>query len=329
MKTNIVFALVTILGMFGLTGCRPKSEAASNEIKATPKIKLTGQMFIVTEGAENIKLGDVEVLLIEKAQAVDFLWKKRSTIDSIMQSRKQALEIAKTNAGEPDAEYELAAKMIKTMNVAMESAGRAKGLPRAMVENDLAVVTNDLNDFNLFFRDSPYITNNDFAAVKGNGGTLLTYIVDLAKTWSLGTGAYQYYNRTTIENNIPAIVGFEKRVDEIARTTKGKYDLANSNLNSIEIAFTNSPTSEDYMADFSPAFIQKTITDADGKFSLVYSSAKSYTIFGHAQRKVGTKTEQYYWLIDVPTNAESVQVFLSNHNFVTVDPGGYFQIRPK
>ena len=83
------------------------------------------------------------------------------------------------------------------------------------------------------------------------------------------------------------------------------------------------------MAVFSPPFIQKTITDADGKFSFVYPIEKPLTIFAHAQRMVGTKTEQYYWLINAPTNVETAQMFLSNHNLITVDPDGYFKIRPK
>ncbi len=49
-------------------------------------------MFIVTKDAENIKLGDVEVVLIDKTQATDFLQKKQPAIESITKSREQALQ---------------------------------------------------------------------------------------------------------------------------------------------------------------------------------------------------------------------------------------------
>ena len=41
------------------------------------------------------------------------------------------------------------------------------------------------------------------------------------------------------------------------------------------------------------------------------------------------KTEKYYWLVNAPTNAESVQIFLSNNNLVEIDPDGYFALKPK
>src|SRR5208282_239685 len=45
MKLKIVIALVAIAGTLGLAGCKPK------------ETKLSGKVFIVTRGAENIKLG--------------------------------------------------------------------------------------------------------------------------------------------------------------------------------------------------------------------------------------------------------------------------------
>jgi hypothetical protein len=284
-------------------------------------------MFIVTEGAENVKLGDIEVLLIETAQATNFLQKKQTDIDTLIQSRKQAFEIARAKSGEPDAEYELVTKMITTMNAAIENADKDKDMPRTVIENDLAVAENDLNDFNLYFTNHPYVMNNDFVAVKRDGGQLLTWIVHLARTWST-SAIYLDANRTTIENDMSSIIPLEQQLNEIARSTTEKYDLVNSNLNLAKTKFGNSPTPEDYMADFLPTFIQKTITDADGKFSFVYPNEQPLTIFAHAQRMVGTKTEQYYWLINAPTNAITAQIFLSNHNLITVDPDAYFKIKP-
>ena len=89
------------------------------------------------------------------------------------------------------------------------------------------------------------------------------------------------------------------------------------------------PTPADYFEDFSPVIIQKTLSDADGKFSLNYPRNKMFAIFAHAQRMVLDKTETYYWLVDAPTNVETAQIFLSNNNLVFVDPDGYFKLKPK
>jgi hypothetical protein len=74
------FSIAILLIVF-LAGCKPKQTA------------LTGQIFIVTRGAENIKLGGVEILLIEKSQAVDFLQRQTTVIQSEMNSRQQAFDV--------------------------------------------------------------------------------------------------------------------------------------------------------------------------------------------------------------------------------------------
>ncbi len=59
-----IFLTLTFAVLVALTGCKPKQTT------------LSGQMFVVTQGAENVKLGDVEILLIKKSQVADFLQKK-------------------------------------------------------------------------------------------------------------------------------------------------------------------------------------------------------------------------------------------------------------
>jgi hypothetical protein len=76
MKSHLILILVSLLA---LTGCKPKQTT------------LSGQVFIVTQGAENVKLGDVEILLIEKSQAADFLQKKQPAIESEIALKQQEL----------------------------------------------------------------------------------------------------------------------------------------------------------------------------------------------------------------------------------------------
>jgi len=96
-----------------------------------------------------------------------------------------------------------------------------------------------------------------------------------------------------------------------------------------EAELANSPTAEDYFANFSPVVTEKAVSDADGKFAFKYHRDKSHTIFATARREVSTKTEKYYWLLDAPTNAHTSQIFLSNNNMVFADPNGYFRLKPK
>jgi hypothetical protein len=89
------------------------------------------------------------------------------------------------------------------------------------------------------------------------------------------------------------------------------------------------PIAETYFTNFSPVVINKALTDADGKFSLSYPRDKTFALFAKAERLVGDKKEIYYWLVSAPPDGETAQIFLSNNNLITVDPDGYFKIKPK
>ena len=62
--------LFAVFLLFVLLGCKPK------------ETNLSGQIFIVTRSAENIKLGLVEVQLIERSQATNYLQRKIPAITS-------------------------------------------------------------------------------------------------------------------------------------------------------------------------------------------------------------------------------------------------------
>ena len=93
MKTRIAIALVTIAGILGMMGCKPK------------ETKLSGQIFIVTQGGDSIKLGDVEILLIEKAQAVSFLANKEPAVNGKIASAQQEFDVAKESSKNAYAAY--------------------------------------------------------------------------------------------------------------------------------------------------------------------------------------------------------------------------------
>jgi hypothetical protein len=86
---------------------------------------------------------------------------------------------------------------------------------------------------------------------------------------------------------------------------------------------------EDYLAEFFPVPTQKTLTDADGRFSFSFPSHKSFTIFATAKRAVLDRAERYYWLANASADSQKGQVFLSNNNLVYSDPDGYFKLKPK
>ncbi len=254
MKIKIVIAFLTIAGALGLAGCKPKS------------VTLTGQVFIVTQGAENVKLGDVEILLIEKAQVTNFLQMKKLAIESEMASRQE--ELKKIEQGDvPD---------VLLTNAAYATASSECDEFQKKQEAQLGILQQLIKNYN-------------------------------AQADSDASAAYDM---------------FKSKAQSAMNQMRAAQSVVMSNLE-------NYPTPADYFENFSPAVFQKTLTDADGKFSVTYPRDSALTIFAKAERVLGTKTEKYFWLVNAPTNSETAQIFLSNQNLIYIDPDGYFKIRPK
>jgi hypothetical protein len=306
MKIKFIIAFVATAGILGLAGCKPKATTVS------------GQVFIVTKGAENFKLGAVEILLIEKPQVTEFLQKKQPAIESEMASKRQDI----TNA-----EQEVA--------TAQTNVNKAEAY------------------FDWFTTNKPYKTNADYFKASSEWDNLLKQYIRQTN-YVNQVYAYATTNQLDDENAEKTFFAAIKKREEMAErlnsltdqmrpiktaalaAEKDKLEIVKSSLtkavshaDTVKTILENSPTVADYFDDFSPVIIQKTLSDSDGKFSFAYPRNKMFTIFAHAQRMVLDKTETYYWLVDAPTNAETAQIFLSNNNLVFVDPDSYFKLKPK
>ena len=78
MKAKIIIPIVAFAGAIALSGCKPS------------ETKITGQVFIATSGGMSVRLGAVEVRVIEKQQAIDFIRKRRSEIPAAKQELEKA-----------------------------------------------------------------------------------------------------------------------------------------------------------------------------------------------------------------------------------------------
>jgi hypothetical protein len=306
MKTKIIITLIATVGILGLAGCKPKATTVS------------GQVFIVTKGAENVKLGAVEILLVEKSQVTGFLQKKQPAVESEMASKRQDI----TNA-----EQEVA--------TAQSNANKAEAY------------------FDWFTTNKPYKTNTDYFKASSEWDNLFKQYVRQTN-YVNQVSAYATTNQLDDENAEKTFFAALKKREEMAEqlnsladqmrliktaalaAERDKLEIVKSSLTKtashadiVKTILENSPTVADYLADFLPVIVQKTLSDSDGKFSFTYPRNKMFTVFAHAQRMVLDKTEAYYWLIDAPTNAETAQIFLSNNNLVFVDPDSYFKLKPK
>jgi hypothetical protein len=278
--STLIFAVV-----LALTGCKPRETT------------LSGQMFIVTRDAENIKLGLIEVLLIEKDSAKEFIQKRQPAIDAEIASRQHEFELCNeimTNTSDMDLPLE-------------QPYGRTNYSALIQYREHL---TAELQDAEI---NAPKLRQQaDDSMLRYKAG----YTDSSFEAHQLDDKAYvMEQDRDKI---LPAEIYLKtmdiERLEKEFSEAKAKLDAA--------------PTAEIYFDNFSPNILQKTVTDADGKFLISYPRNKTFAIFAKAERLVGDKTERYYWLINAPSGIENAQVFLGNNNLVTVDPDGYFKIKP-
>jgi hypothetical protein len=87
---------------------------------------------------------------------------------------------------------------------------------------------------------------------------------------------------------------------------------------------------ESFFDDFSPVILQKTLSHADGNFSLSYRRKGGLTIFAKTQRAAVDaysmeSQEKYYWLVNAPATGETAQLLLSNSKLIPADPDGYLE----
>lgn len=263
------FPILIFAALVTLTGCKPKETG------------LSGQVFIVTRGGENIKLGLVEAHLIEKHQMSQFLETNlQSFIEPEFLSRSHELESAKT-------------ALLKA-NIALNSFPKVPDGEDSIRSQMDARLEKDIEDLE---KEKKWSINDDYLVAAAQD--YLTNMEDILKDYNPG------------RNKI-----------------RGDCWRAEFRVAKAKIILGEFPTVETYFTNFSSTMGQKTVTDADGKFSFSYPCDKRFSLFAKAERLVGDQTEHYCWLVDAPSNIENAQIFLSNNNFVFIDPDGYFKIKP-
>jgi hypothetical protein len=106
-------------------------------------------------------------------------------------------------------------------------------------------------------------------------------------------------------------------------------EAATTKRGAAQIKLDSFPTLADDFAGFAPSPLHTVLTDAEGKFSFTYPRTTPYAIFARTDRMVGTKTEQFCWLVNAPGDSDTATVLLSNHDLIFDDPDQLLKIKPK
>ena len=337
MKTLHIFT--AIFFFLSLFGCKPKEAPKPKETA------LSGQVFIVTRGAENIKLGLVEVQLIGKKSIQEFIQKRQSDIDAEIVSRENSQSSAKSDFEQAQMDYEI----FQTNNPMTKPSYTQLSEQRFAMEGEMASLKQQYIATNServkLSANAEALSRGLQSAIElfGAGSTPANKAGVLASNANNEAMEYQKTSSELLEKNIQFkyacdakinMLNFKKGIIE-QETAKQKGELleqiaaAKSKLESATTSYEHCPKAEAYFDGFVPMVFQEATTDADGRFLISYPRDKALAIFAKAERLVGSKTEKYYWLIDAPSGTEKAQLFLSNNNLVSIDPDDYFKIKPK
>lgn len=304
-------------------GCTPKSTK--------------GQVFIVTRSAENIKLGLVEVLLLDEEGVAVFLGKKKPAVEAEVSLRAENLRKAEKELREGQHELE----EFQRTNEAFQPVFLEKKARFSALKLEIREMENGPTESRL--------------AMRKKIQTLQTQMLQSRGSQSLNNAADQFLEAVNLKKELDAIdrqekenaqalgmkkaqnAELQKQITAVTSASEKNATELSNRVASCTATYGNArsaaarfPTLEFYLSDPLPAPRMKTVTDADGKFELNLRRKGRLAVFARASRSVGSGTENYAWFFWLPTVNDDTPLMLSNNNLVFADyHGNVLPIKPK
>ena len=251
--------------------------------------ELQGSVFIVTNGAQNIKLGLVKITAIPESEIIKFVEQKKSFISDESNKLKGDIDAAKPEIDKYQKEYDEAKRTYDAINSQRENL---KSREQSLNSN--------YNPYSLY--ESPYLSE---------------YETDEEKA----TRSKQKQIKNQLEGLKKQIAAYDQKVSQANKiVSDAQQKLSNSKakitkINEKLLSYLN----QSYLLEGLPEGKIKAVTDADGKFSMKLPTGK-YALVASSQRRVVDSTEEYYWLVWVNLDGqEAKQIMLSNQNMLGQD----------
>ena len=318
-----LFLFAVGLACWCFTGCSPKPTK--------------GQVFIVTGGAENVKLGLVDVLVFDEQGVAMFLEKKKSAVESEVSSRTENLR----NAEKKLQEVQHALDEFQKTNDAFQPAFLEQKSQLPALKREVLELNNGPTEARL--------------ATMKKMEALQSQMLRPRASQSLTDAADQLEKALKLKKELDAIDRQEKEIAPMLAAKKARLAEVEKQITAVngpsekQVAALSSrvasckaeyenvskaaeqfPTLEFYLSDPLPAPHTRTLTDADGRFELKLPRKGRFAVFARATRKVGTASENYAWFFWLPTATDDTPLLLSNNNLVFADHLGHvLPIRPK
>lgn len=249
---------------------------------------------------KRIKIDGVQVSLINRQEADDFLQKKRSDVD------QQYNEI-KTNLDNLQQEIEDLTAIINGKN---QSYTNDPEYVAVIKESDDTIkkaqaLANAIANLRAKYGDSPYSRNMPLArkypqAYVDAWHTEDTYAAQLREIQR---------NASHVDGKIDsAASSIKNRASE-----KQRADVEQARKDAELLKQFQSPRF--YLADFSPSALETALTDSKGTFTFTHPQPGSKVLV-KLRTETGQTNEEFFWLVDLPPDGS--RLILNNQNLFTV-----------
>lgn len=269
-------------------------------VSCAPK-NTKGQVFIVTRSAENIKLGLVEVVLLDEHDVTAFLAKKKPAVEAEISVRAENLR--KCEQALQEAQHEL------------------EEFPKTNVSNSSVFIADKRRRADLKREVEDYRYERRLAIELADAEKFKELRARLEET------VEKEQELNVLEEKLSRLQG---PVDATNATFLKRLRSAESQFAEAKDHLEQFPSVNFYLADFSPVPVAKAVTDADGKFELKLPHKARIAVFAKSSRKVGANTENYTWFFWLPSATDKTPLLLSNNNLVFTDyAGNVLPVKPK
>ncbi|MBK9214349.1 MAG: hypothetical protein IPM59_01910 [Chloracidobacterium sp.] len=263
---------VTLLLLFGCSGDR----------------RIQGSVFVVTNGAENVKLGLVKITIIPEDVATKFASEKKDAVTSALSVLREQADALRPELEQAQADFDASKKSYELVSSQRDSAKSKVNALDAQFNPYALETYSFLSEY-----DTP------------------EQIAERARQARLGKQLNSLRRQLVAIESRLAQAGTERTNKETElNAVKGRLAVIFAKMTSIAAPAV--------LLDGVPEGIAKVVTDAEGKFELKLPSGR-YALFASAQRRIVTSTEEYHWMIWVNVASEAPTLILSNQNLLGED----------
>jgi molecular chaperone GrpE (heat shock protein) len=291
---------------------------------------LTGEVFIVTEGRENIEMGLVDVKAISASSVKEHLEKRygqsKEEVKLLGQeaaAQLDSLTLAQERLEQREAEYEEAqAKYDEVSQDYRMALGSYNSSPQARQGDRVAVNLGERiilrNKTSSASRRTGYMSEGELGAIESVKEAKINTFYKV-RTNDGEVGWTPFTSRfTKVDEEIFSLKErMEERVGRLKETYQSKREEVNNISDRLEDTFAKiaSYRGQRYFFKNLPQPTNSDETGSDGNYELSVEGGVPYYLTAQASRSIGDEEERYYWMVktSVEAGAEK-ELNLTNDN---------------